>query len=51
MLKQLHIFDTKACHPQLQMTYLVNALVNPCRLPHTFYEIDFLLEHQNKEFK
>lgn len=51
MLRQLHIFDTKASDPQLQESYLANALVNPRGLPHTFYEIDLLLEHQNGEFK
>ena len=51
MLRQLHIFDTKASDPQLQDAYLANELVNPCELPHTFYEIDLLLEHQNGEFK
>lgn len=51
MLRQLHIFDTKASDPQLQEAYLANVLVNPRGLPHTFYEIDLLLEHQNGEFK
>lgn len=47
----LHIFDTEAADPQLQEAYLANALVNLRGLPHTFYEIDLLLEHQNGEFK
>lgn len=51
MLRQLHIFDTDASTPQLQEAYLANSLVNPRGLPHTFYEIDLLLEHQNGEFK
>ena len=51
MIKQLHIIDTKSAAPILQEAYLANALVNPCGLPHTFYEIDLLLEHQNGEFK
>lgn len=51
MLRQLHIFDTKASDLLLQETYLANALVNLCRLPHTFYELDLLLEHQNGGFK
>lgn len=51
MLRQLHIFDTKAANPQLQEAYLANALVNPRGLSHTFYEVDLLLEYQNREFK
>ncbi|MCJ1348014.1 hypothetical protein MMC31_006244 [Peltigera leucophlebia] len=51
MLRQLHIFDTNAADPQLQEAYLANALVNLRGLPHTFYEINLLLEHQNGEFK
>lgn len=51
MLRQLHIFDTDASTPQLQEAYLANSFVNPRGLPHTFYEIDLLLEHQNGEFK
>lgn len=51
MLRQIHIFDTKASDPILQEAYLANALVNPRGLPHTFYEMDLLLEHQNGEFK
>lgn len=51
MLRQLHIFDTKASDPLLQKAYLANAFVNPCGLPHIFYELDLLLEHQNREFK
>lgn len=45
MIRQIHIFDTKASDPQLQEAYLANALVNPHGLPHTFYRIDLLLEH------
>lgn len=51
LLKQLHIIDTKAAHPILQEAHLANARVDPCRLPHTFYEMDLLIEHQNGEFK
>lgn len=47
----MHIFDTEASHPQLQTSYLANALVNPRGLPHTFNKMDLLLEHQNREFK
>lgn len=45
MLRQLHIFDTKAADPVLQEAYLANLLVNPKGQPKTFYEIDLLLEH------
>lgn len=51
MLRQLHIFDTKAADPILQESYLANAFVNPRGQPQTFYEMDLLLEHQNREFK
>lgn len=51
MLRQLHIIDTKAADPLLQEAYLANALVNLRGLPHTFYEMDLLLEHQNGECK
>lgn len=51
MLRQMHILDTSSAHPLLQEAYISNALVNPRGLPHTFYEIDLLLEHQNGEFK
>ena len=51
MLRQVHIFDTKAADPVLQEAYLANALVNPKGQPGTFYEMDLLLEHQNGEFK
>lgn len=51
LLRQLHIIDTTAAHPILQEAYLANALVNLRGLPHTFYKMDLLLEHQNGEFK
>lgn len=51
MIRQIHIFDAKASDPQLQEAYLTNALVNPCGLPHIFYEIDLLLKYHNIEFK
>lgn len=50
ILRQLHIFDTNASSPQLQEAYLANSLVNPRGLPHPFYEIDLLLQHQNGKF-
>lgn len=51
MLNQVHIFDTKATDLVLQETYQANALVNPEGQPGTFYEMDLLLKHQNREFK
>lgn len=51
ILRQVHIFDIKAADSQLQEAYLANALVNLCGLPHIFYEIDLLLEHQYSKFK
>lgn len=51
MLRQVHIFDTKAADPILQQAYLANALVNPRGKPQSFYKMDLLLEHQNGEFK
>ena len=51
MLCQLHILNTTAEDPLLQEAYLANALVNLRGLPHTFYEMDLLLEYQNGEFK
>lgn len=51
MLRQLHIFDTKASAPQLQKSYLANVLVNPWEFPHSFYKIDLLLKHQTGDFK
>lgn len=45
MLKQLHIFDTKALHLQLYIIYLPNTLVNLCGLPPTFYKVDFFLKY------
>ncbi|MCJ1349198.1 hypothetical protein MMC31_007434 [Peltigera leucophlebia] len=51
MLRQIPVFDTEATDPILQEAYLANALVNLRGLPHTFYEMDLLLEHQNGKFK
>ena len=51
MLRQVHIFDTKAADPILQEAYLTNAFVNPRGKPQSFYKMDLLLEHQNREFK
>lgn len=51
MLRQLHIFDTKAADPMLQEAYLANSLIYPKGQPKTFYEMDLLLKHQNGEFK
>lgn len=51
MLRPVYIFNTKAADPILQQTYLANALVNPRGKPRSFYKMDLLLEHQNREFK
>lgn len=51
MLRHIYIIDTKAANPIVQEAYLANALVNPQGFPQTFYKIDLLLEHQNREFK
>lgn len=51
MLRQMHIIDFNAADPVLQNAYIANALVNPRGLPHTFYEMDLLLKHQNGKFK
>lgn len=51
LLRQIYIIDTKAADPIFQETYIANALVNLRGLSQTFYEIDFFLEHQNREFK
>ncbi|MCJ1465963.1 hypothetical protein MMC07_004582 [Pseudocyphellaria aurata] len=51
LLRQVHIIETTAADPTLQEAYLANTLVNLRGLPHTFYEMDLLLEHQNGEFK
>lgn len=51
MLKQMHIFDTKIIDLILQQTFLVNILVKLQSIGYTFYNIDLLLEYQNKEFK
>lgn len=51
IIRQVHIFDTKASNPQLQESYLANVLINLRKLPHTFYKINLLLEHQNGEFQ
>lgn len=51
MLCQMHILDTKAAYLLLQKAYITNALVNLRGLPFTFYKINLLLEHQNREFK
>lgn len=51
MLRQIHILDTSIADPVLQKAYIANALVNFQGLPHTFYEMNLLLEHQNGEFK
>lgn len=51
MLRQVHIFDKKVADPILQEAYLANALINPRGKPQSFYEIDLLLEYQNREFK
>ncbi|MCJ1471087.1 hypothetical protein MMC07_009735 [Pseudocyphellaria aurata] len=51
LLRQIHIIDTDATHPDLKEAYLTNALVNLRGLPDTFDEMDLLLEYQNDEFK
>lgn len=51
ILRQIHIFDTKAADLVLQKAYLANALVNFKGQSNIFYEIDLLLEYQNREFK
>lgn len=51
ILKQLHIFDTKAIDPVLQKTYLANSFVNFKGQSRTFYEMDLLLKYQTGEFK
>lgn len=51
MLRQVHILDSNAANSILHKAYIVNALVNPRGLLHTFYEINLILEHQNGEFK
>lgn len=45
MLRQLHIFDTKAVDPVLQEAYLANSFLNLKGQPRTFYEIDLFLKH------
>lgn len=47
----MHILDTNAANPELRNAYIANALVNIQDLLFTFYEIDLLLEHQNRKFK
>lgn len=47
----MHIFDTKAIDLVLQNVYLANALINFKGQLRTFYEINLLLEYQNREFK
>lgn len=51
MLRQVHILDSNAADLVLCKAYIANALVNPQGLPHTFYEMDLVLEHQNRKFK
>ena len=51
ILRQLHIFNTKAADPIFQEAYLANILVNPWGFRYTFNDMDLLLEHQNGEFK
>lgn len=50
-LHQLHVIDTPAADIILQKAYLANALVNPQGKSKCFYEMDLLLEHQNRAFK
>ena len=51
MLRQLHIIDTNLFNPILNQVFLANALVNPQGQKDLFYEVDLLLEHQNRKFK
>ena len=51
MLRQVHIFDTKVANPIFQKAYLANALINLKEERRTFYKMDLLLEHQNRDFK
>lgn len=51
MLRQVYILDSNAADLVLYKAYIANALVKPQGLPHTFYEIDLILEHQNRELK
>lgn len=51
MMRQVHIFDTKAADPILQEAYLANFLVNFQGFFNLFYKMDLLLEHQNGRFK
>lgn len=47
----MHILDTIAADPVFQRAYIANVLVNLWGLLFTFYEMDLLLKHQNREFK
>lgn len=51
MLRQVYIFDMKVADPIFQEIYLANTLVKSRGKLQSFYEIDLLLEHQNKKFK
>lgn len=51
MIKQVHIFNTKAADPIFQEIYLANFLVNLRRLLNLFYKMDLLLKYQNNKFK
>ena len=51
MLCQVHISDLNAADLVFCKTYIANALINLRKLPHTFYEMDLILEHQNGKFK
>lgn len=51
MVRQIHIFNTKAADPQMQEIYLANTLINLRKLPHIFYEINLFPKYQNSKFK
>lgn len=51
ILRQLYIFDIKAIDPVLKDVPLANVLDNLKGQFRTFYKMDLLLKHKNKEFK
>lgn len=50
-MRQLYIIDTKSADLILQEASLANTLVNFRGLLYIFYEMDLLLEYQNRELK
>lgn len=51
ILKQIHIFDTKANNLMFQKVYLANTFINFKDQPDKFYKIDLFLKQKNKKFK